>query len=284
MKLNSYMLFLLFSLSLTLSLSVFAKQKAETEFYIINDRPSSGSLNQSTNFVSPQDLLANGAAMGAEKITINLLSWNHFNNPNTQYYDDYEREKHFGPWINNPNDDTCYNTRSKVLMRDSKTVVTFKGPKNCSVDSGTWFDPYTRTVYRSSSDIQIDHLVPLKNAYTRGAWRWNFYTRCLYANYMGNSIHLISVQGSANMSKGDKSPDRWLPTNESYRCEYVRNWLLVKLIWNLELSPEEALGIRNTILAYHCPTNVYALSQKDLLTQRNIIISSMQQCSHLKPR
>lgn len=260
-----------------------AVQTAESEFFLI-DEQNNNPVQLEQKFNAPQALMSQSWTKGTAQAALNLLKWDFFKNSKLQTYEDYDRQKHFGTWINDPKDDTCYSTRVKVLMRDSVTRVTFKGPRNCSVDTGTWRDPYTRKTYTSSSDIQIDHFVPLKNTYNSGAWKWNFYTRCLYANYMGNSIHLMSVQGSANMSKGDKSPERWLPPNEAYRCEYVRNWLIIKLIWKLELSPNESLGIRKILMGYHCPLNYYTITQQDFLVQRNLILSSAQQCAHLKPR
>ncbi len=263
----------------------FAVQTSESEFFLIDELGHSANVQTGNlNFNSPQQLMGQTWTQGVAEASLNLLKWTIFKNQKVQVYEDYDRLKHFGTWVNDPNDNTCYNTRARVLVRDSKTPVTFKGPRNCSVDRGTWNDPYTKKTYTASSDIQIDHVVPLKNTYTTGAWKWNFYTRCLYANYTGNAVHLMSVQGSANMSKGDKSPERWLPPNESYRCEYVRNWLIIKLIWKLELTPNESLGIRNTLMAYRCPLNSYAITQRDFQAQRRLILASAQQCGHLKPR
>ncbi len=269
-------------LSFIFSFSVFALQTAESDYFLISDKAAAQS--NSAQFASPQSLIAGSWAQTKDSIYLNLLSWSHIRNSNPQRYEDYERDKHFGPWVNDPKDNNCYNTRAKVLIRDSVAKVTFKGPGNCSVATGAWKDPYTQTTYRSSADVQIDHYVPLKNAYVSGAWKWNFYTRCLYANYMGNSIHLASVQGLANMAKGDKSPERWLPPNQSYRCEYVRNWLIIKLIWNLELSTAESTGIRKILAGYQCPITSYVVSQKDIVNQRQLITTSANACAHLKPK
>ncbi len=271
-------------ISFIFSLSVFALQTTEIDYFLISDKAAASAQNPTAQFASPQNLIAGSWGQTQDRIYLNLLSWSHIRNPKPQRYEDYVRDKHFGPWVNDPQDETCYNTRAKVLIRDSVAKVTFKGPSSCSVDTGAWKDPYTRTTYRSSTDVQIDHFVPLKNAYVSGAWKWNFYTRCLYANYMGNSIHLVSVQGIANMAKGDKSPERWLPPNQNYRCEYVRNWLIIKLIWNLELSTAESAGIRKILAGYQCPINSYVVSQKDIANQRQLITASANACAHLRPR
>jgi len=229
-------------------------------------------------------LVAQSLTQGMGSRALSLLNWTFFKQSGTVGFEDYDRKRHFGTWINEPNDDSCQNTRAKVLVRDSVTKVTFKEGKKCEVERGTWKDPYTRNIYYSAADIQIDHFVPLKNAYQSGAWKWNFYTRCLYANYMGNPIHLISVQGKANMAKSDKSPDQWLPPNTTYRCEYLRNWLIVKLIWRLELTAGESEGIKKALIQYKCPLNGYSIDIADFQKQRNLIQASAQQCAYLKPQ
>lgn len=277
-QIRTYNTFLLvFSLVQIATPQVLAVETSEPNYYLVDENQVLGNP-----FQSPQ-IINKALVSELRQEALNLLKWAFFRT-NPVSYEDYDRNRHFGRWINDPNDDTCYNTRAKVLMRDSKRQVTFKGPRNCSVNTGQWMDPYSGQVLSSATDIQIDHMVPLKHAYTKGAWSWNFYYRCLYANYVGNSVHLLSVRGRENMSKGDRSPDQWLPPNTYYRCEYVRNWLMIKLIWRLQMSENEIKSIQKVISYYRCPLTEYVLMLKDLTQQRKIIQENASLCSHLKPR
>ena len=78
----------------------------------------------------------------------------------------------YGSWVDEDGD--CQNTRAEVLIRDNDFgVVEFKTLKQCHVVSGTWFDPYTGEVFQEASQLDIDHVVPLKNAHQSGAWAWS---------------------------------------------------------------------------------------------------------------
>jgi len=58
------------------------------------------------------------------------------------------------------NADTFY--REFVLKRDGTNVVTNDA---CASTSGTWKSPYDGATWTQASDIDIDHMVPLKNAW-----------------------------------------------------------------------------------------------------------------------
>lgn len=180
----------------------------------------------------------------------------------------YNRREHFGTWVNDPRDTDCFNTRAKVLIRDSETEVKLRPDKPCSVSEGTWNDPYSGQTLSHSDQVQVDHSVPLKNAYASGAWAWSQKKRCLYANYTGNDFHLLTVQAHENLSKGDSSPEDYLPSNRRYICQYLQNWLKIKLIWNLELAESEAQSIRQHIHNYGCATEDFRMPKKEMLRQR----------------
>jgi hypothetical protein len=54
------------------------------------------------------------------------------------------------------------NTRETVLKRDGTNVVTDSA---CSSTSGSWFSPYDGATWSAASDVDIDHMVPLSNAW-----------------------------------------------------------------------------------------------------------------------
>jgi hypothetical protein len=210
-----------------------------------------------------------------------LLSWKLHQRTTDLQIDNYDRKAQFGRWVNDPNDDVCYNTRAKVLTRDSKGPIVYKEANHCVVDQGTWNDPYTGTTMTTASDIQIDHLVPLKNAYVSGAFAWAFRVRCLYANYLGYDFHLLSVSGHENMKKSDKGPDQYMPPNPSYACTYVRNWLTVKLLWGLTMTVEEANGIRQIISDNGCSVAQMRLSETEVLRQAKFAQENQDLCEKI---
>ncbi|KAF3908136.1 hypothetical protein ABW21_db0209586 [Orbilia brochopaga] len=132
------------------------------------------------------------------------------------------------------------NTREEVLKRDGTNVVT---NAKCAATSGTWVCPYTGITYTKSSDIDIDHMVPLKNAWISGAADWTTAKRGDFANDLEHP-QLWAVKDTVNQGKSDSSPDQWKPPLESFHCTYARAWVEVKSIWALTVTEAEksALG------------------------------------------
>ena len=143
---------------------------------------------------------------------------------------EYNRDD-WGGWIDEDGDGL--NTRHEVLAEESliKPIVS-----NNKVVSGKWFDKYTGKYFTNPSDLDIDHLVPLKNAYISGASNWSKKKKSRYYNYLKYDNHLIAVSKSANRNKSDKSPVEWLPPNKDYQCEYVREWFKIKTAWGLTIE------------------------------------------------
>ncbi|MEK2645323.1 GmrSD restriction endonuclease domain-containing protein [Bdellovibrio sp. BCCA] len=255
-------------------------QKTFSEYYTVDERPSGGAAAAKsytyTDF-SP-DLGTHQFVQLAKKLVINLLKWSLHEEQRPLPGEDYIRKLHFGRWINDPTDDTCMNTRAKVLVRDSEDEVTYRNDKKCVVEAGRWYDNYTNQELTSSRQIQIDHLVPLKNAYLSGAFKWDYKTRCLYANYMGYKDHLISAESHQNMSKGDRGPEGYLPPELSYRCQYVKNWLTVKLIWRLNMTPDEVQAIHEVVTNYNCKISDFRITEKELDEQRQYINDNLEFC------
>ncbi|MFM8154989.1 MAG: DUF1524 domain-containing protein, partial [Actinomycetes bacterium] len=108
----------------------------------------------------------------------------------------YARSK-FRHWITQS--DGC-STREAVLIRDATTV----SANGCRIISGSWFSPYDATTWTSGSRLDIDHMVPLKEAWVSGASAWSADRRKSFANDMGWRGSLIAVSASSNRSKGDK--------------------------------------------------------------------------------
>jgi Protein of unknown function (DUF1524) len=137
--------------------------------------------------------------------------------------------------------DSACDVREAALIRDGEDVVVAEG---CDVESGRWLDPYTERTYTDPLDIDIDHLVPLANAYRSGASGWDEAERERYANDPDN---LLSVEDNANQEKGDKGPEAWKPPNRAIWCQYARRWIGVKSDYALTVNPQEKAALREML-------------------------------------
>lgn len=128
-------------------------------------------------------------------------------------------------WVDADGD--CQDTRQEVLIVESIIPVTLS-PDGCRVTAGAWFDPYTGNTYTDPSVLDVDHMIPLENAHNSGGYAWDTDRKRSFANDLALSKSLIAVSASANRSKGSRGPAEWLPPNQAYHCEYVKDWLEVK--------------------------------------------------------
>lgn len=136
-------------------------------------------------------------------------------------------------------------TRARVLKQESSKRVTTSG--RCTVRSGAWLSRYDGLTYTSASGLDVDHVVPLAEAWRSGAKKWNTATRTAYANDMGYKGSLMAVSASSNRSKGDRDPQAWMPTQSSYRCTYAKTWIAVKYRWRLAIDSGERAAIASVL-------------------------------------
>ncbi len=190
----------------------------------------------------------------------------------------YDRREQFGTWVSPKDDDTCLDIRGLVMVRDADGPVTFT-PDGCSVQSGAWNDPYTAKTFKMADEIQVDHFVPLKNAYMTGGFEWDANKRCLYANFMGNNFHLLAVNARENMSKGGSTPSDYVPPNKHYVCQYLKQWLSVKAIWQLRITPPEAQAIQDVAIANNCRRDYFQMTAAELTEQRRYMRANQNLCS-----
>lgn len=128
-------------------------------------------------------------------------------------------------------------TRQRVLI--SEAVRKPSVGAGCRLTGGKWISPYDGVTVRDSSKLDIDHLVPLEEAWASGAYRWSTATRTAYANDLGYGADLVAVTAHANRSKGDKEPSQYLPPRKSFDCTYEAWWVAVKWRWHLSVNPTE---------------------------------------------
>lgn len=130
--------------------------------------------------------------------------------------------------------------RDRVLIEESLSDTKFN---NCgdesSYMSGEWKGLYSGATFYCSNEIDIDHLVPLKEAHISGAYKWDYSKKKLYANDIRNPYTLIAVSSSQNRKKGSKDPSQWMPPNQDAHCTYLKMWIDVKSKWDLKMDERE---------------------------------------------
>ncbi|MEV4173823.1 HNH endonuclease family protein [Nonomuraea sp. NPDC049709] len=134
-------------------------------------------------------------------------------------------------------------TREQVLKRDGTNVVT---SSSCAATSGRWYSPYDGATWTAASDVDIDHMVPLAEAWASGAWNWTTSRRQSFANDL-NGPQLWAVTDNVNQSKGDQDPAQWKPSLTSFRCTYARAWIQVKYTWGLSVDSAEKSALNSML-------------------------------------
>lgn len=240
---------------------------------------SSSQEQSSLELQAPMEVLwAQVRERAAQGIRVfSLLRFHHHAETYGNVVEPYNRLKHFGTWIVVDPQAPCGNVRADVLRRDSRIPVTMNS-SGCTVARGLWDEPYTGRTYTEARDLQIDHFVPLKNAYVSGADKWTAKKRCLYSNYMGNKFHLIPVFGKENTKKSDRSPEGYMPPHRAYQCQYLAQWLKVKMIWGLALTPPEKDAIEVLAQENHCTLADMSYTQEELSQQKRFIRDNMNLC------
>jgi hypothetical protein len=135
------------------------------------------------------------------------------------------------------------NTRETVLKRDGTNVVT---DSSCAATSGRWYSPYDGATWTAASDVDIDHVVPLAEAWRSGASSWTTSRRQSFANDL-SSPQLIAVTDNVNQAKGDQDPARWKPPLTSYWCTYAKMWTRAKYKWGLSVNSTEKSALQSML-------------------------------------
>jgi hypothetical protein len=134
-------------------------------------------------------------------------------------------------------------TRDAVLKRDGTGV---KATSDCKIYAGTWVSPYNGKTYTKALDLDIDHLVPLGNAWASGAKSWTAAQREAFANDLTRP-QLIAVDLSDNRAKGDQDPSTWKPPAHDEWCLYAKNWIVVKSYYKLTATSAEVSALHDML-------------------------------------
>jgi hypothetical protein len=165
---------------------------------------------------------------------------------------DYDRDAFGRAWYDV--DDNGCDTRNDILARDLEELAYADAWSGCVVRTGTLDDPYTGTTIEfvrgveTSAAVQIDHVVALGDAWSKGAAVWDPETRRGFAN---DPLNLIATDGSTNAAKGSGDAAEWLPPAAAYRCPYVARQIAVKVSYELAVSRDELDAMRDVLAT--CP-------------------------------
>ncbi|WP_063780622.1 HNH endonuclease family protein [Nonomuraea sp. SBT364] len=157
----------------------------------------------------------------------------------------YSHRRFLPEWANQQG--AC-DTRETVLRRDGHGV---SADADCRPVAGLWRSPYEGRILTSSGQIDVDHVVPLANAWRSGASRWSDARRRAFANDLTRP-ELIVVSESVNLDKGGRTPATWRPPITSYWCTYARAWVGVKHHYRLRVTEPEKSALADMLAT--CPT------------------------------
>ena len=143
-------------------------------------------------------------------------------------------------------------TRNDVLRRDLVETTLKPGTRDCVVLTGVLTGPYSgeRIEFQrgqgTSSQVQIDHVVALSDAWQKGAQQLTVDQRRDFAN---DPLNLLAVAGHVNQSKGDGDAATWLPPRREFRCSYVARQVMVKERYGLWVTQAELDAIDRVLAA-----------------------------------
>ncbi len=148
----------------------------------------------------------------------------------------------FKHWNSGANPTDGCNTRAEVLI--SEAVEAPRILPGCKLEGGKWWSYYDAKFVTPASALDVDHLVPLAEAWDSGASQWTAARREAYANDQDAWYGLVAVTAASNRSKADKDPAEWLPPSAEVLCRYGTEWVQVKTRWGLtvDLAEQEALA------------------------------------------
>ena len=210
----------------------------------------------------------------SSRVNIINWAWNHRRLQHTRV-ERYTRDKHFERWVDEDGD--CQDARQEVLIRDS-----YQPPQmlnRCRVASGKWRTPYSDFTLHDPRDLEVDHVVPLFNAYYNGAAHWTQAKRCHFQNFLGYPGHLLAVEALTNTLKSALSPSSWMPENQAFRCEYLKHWVMIKVIWKLTFPVKEFKGVLDVLKREECPKAMFRVLKREILHYRSLAKQISGKCS-----
>lgn len=168
----------------------------------------------------------------------------------------YDRDAQFGDWIDADGD--CQNTRHEVLVIESEVAPTLSS-SGCTVTAGQWTTFYDDQTYTLASDVDIDHMVPVAEAWGSGAQAWSQERRVAFYNDLDYAFALNAIDDGLNQSKSARGPEEWLPPANT--CQYVVAWTAMKIRWGLSADTAERDALARE--AGGCPDSTVTVTLAD---------------------
>ena len=172
----------------------------------------------------------------------------------------YDRAN-FKHWIDANGD--CQHARTEALVAESRATPTYSSSSRCTVTKGKWYSYYDGVYWTNPSDVDIDHMVALKEAWESGARSWSATNRTRYANDLGLSVSLMAATDNVNSSKGDRDPAQWLPPRAAVHCKYAIQWVQVKYRWRLTINSAERSKL-SSLLSGDCGSRTVTVPTRAL--------------------
>ncbi|AUH40552.1 HNH endonuclease family protein [Streptomyces sp. CMB-StM0423] len=161
----------------------------------------------------------------------------------------------FRHWVDDDKDG-C-DTRAEVLIAEA--IEAPEVDSRCRITGGRWYSYYDDTYVDGARGLDIDHLVPLAEAWDSGASGWSAERRKEYANDLGADDSLVAVTARSNRSKSDQDPSTWWVPAEQASCEYLQQWVKTKHRWDLTADTAELAALNER--AARCPNDLISFEK-----------------------
>jgi DNA uptake protein ComE-like DNA-binding protein len=111
----------------------------------------------------------------------------------------------------------------------------------CVIIEGDWHSIYDGVTHSGSpSELDVDHVVALAEAWDSGASTWSRERRRAFANDPRN---LVAVTASSNRSKGDRDLGEWRPAQRSAWCVTATMTVETKAAYGLSVDAAERAAL-----------------------------------------
>ncbi len=133
-------------------------------------------------------------------------------------------------------------TRNEVLLAEA--VVAPSVAVGCKLAGGTWISYYDGQGVTRAGALDIEHMMPLADAWDSGASTWAPTRREAYANDQGADVSLVAVTARTNRQKAEQEPADWMPPSLDAQCRYGGEWVAAKLRWQLTADEREPEALK----------------------------------------
>jgi hypothetical protein len=109
---------------------------------------------------------------------------------------------------------------------------------------GFWFSAWDGYSTDDPSELHVDHVVALAEAWDSGADAWTADRRDDFADSL---INLLAVSAPSNLRKSDKDAAEWFPSRSEANCLWASTVVRVKSHWKLAVDKAEHEALANLL-------------------------------------